>query len=829
MVEPAWPLRPSTVSKLDQEGRSPSRGVVGASLRTVSAFAVRILRLIDRPLFILWAGVCTLLSARSFYGYMLKQTGGEWSAPLDDVFIHFDYARATALGHPFEWTVGNGYSSGNTSLSYPFVLAIGWLVGFTGRSLMKWAAVVAAVSVFGTLLGSRRLFIEGPKDDWGRLSSYALPPAFLGIGALTWSLWSGMEVSFFLAVWALALVAWQRLEEAARVGGRPRRQAWLLGLAGALLVATRPEAALTIAIFGIAAALAYRHRGVEHSLLVLFRVGFPPVLVLALQSAANRLLTGEASANGAIVKLALNNPFMTRADKIDDWLFNIRYAVLRNLDYHFAHIEGDRMSELVDRWPGAPGPLVYLAKTAWWAGVVPLALAVVPLCFAGTRRIAVILWAQIVGWLVIVAFNGQVRWQNERYVMPAVAWMVILSALGVTVALRRRASSTRKRPHEARTRSRGWGLRPNVLATIILGALVVQAIGVLTRPAGTMPSFRLPWLLAFACAAVAALILRPWLLRAPIVVLLVLFAIDHQTPKMRDQKWFFGRASRNIRDQHLTLGKYLAELKPKRVLVGDAGAILYESDRPGLDIIGLGGYHRLPFARAGIHGLPATIELIERMPKSDRPDVMAIFPTWWGVLPIWFADEVLRRFPVEGNVICGGYEQNVYKANWSLLNTGDQMRWQPPTGWEGRTNERVRVEVDVADLVSEKENGYRFDTPANGWTEMRILPDPANADRDMFDAGRRIAAGKSESFDARGLVLGKRIHLVVRTAQEAATKVRVRVDGRDVGTMALERTNGWEETALEIAGDHVPGGKLRVELTNEGPGDFIDYHAWITQ
>ncbi len=89
------------------------------------------------------------------------------SAPLDDVFIHFDYARATALGHPFEWTVGNGYSSGNTSLTYPFVLAFGWLVGFTGRSLMKWAAILAAVSVFGALLAARRLFIEGPRDDWG--------------------------------------------------------------------------------------------------------------------------------------------------------------------------------------------------------------------------------------------------------------------------------------------------------------------------------------------------------------------------------------------------------------------------------------------------------------------------------------------------------------------------------------------------------------------------------------------------------------------------------------------------------------------------------------
>ncbi len=753
---------------------------------------------------------------------MLKQTGDEWSAPLDDVFIHFDYARATALGHPFEWTIGNGYSSGNTSLTYPFVLALGYLVGFTGRSLMKWAAIVAAVSVFGTLLAARRLFIENARDAWGRLSSYLLPPVFLGVGALVWSLWSGMEVAFFLATWAIALVLWLKLEERARVGQRVTGAAWWLGLAGGLLVTTRPEAALTIAIFGFAAAhLASRRQGRWHALGLLVRIGLPAITLLALQAVANRVFTGETSANGAIVKLALNNPYMTNEDKLADWSFNMKYAALRNLDYHFAHIEGDRMADWVDRWPGAPGILVYLSKTAWWAGVVPLILAVLPLCFRRTRRIAVVLWAQIVGWIVLVAFNGQVRWQNERYVMPAVAWMLILTALGVSVALRK---------HEALTGPlRARPLRPRILTSIVLGALLVQTIGILTRPVGQMPTFRLSWLLALAGAAVFSLLLRPHLVRSAVVIVLLLFAADHQSPKMRDQKWFFGRASRNIRDQHLTLGKYLAELKPRRVLVGDAGAILYESDRPGLDIIGLGGYHGLPFARAGVHGLPATLELIERIPPNDRPDVLAIFPTWWGVLPTWFTEDLLRRFPVEGNVICGGYEQNVYKADWHLLNTGDQMRWQPPTGWEGRTNERVRVEVDVADLVSEKANGYQFDRPSNGWTDMRILPDPADPHRDMFDAGRRIAVSKRESFDARGLILGKRVHLVVRTAQEARTVVHVRVDGLDAGDIALERTNGWEETGFLIDEGLVRSGSIRIELTNMGPGDFLDYHAWVTQ
>lgn len=772
-----------------------------------------LLRRADPAAYTLWAGFQTLASARSFYGYMLKQTGGEWSAPLDDVFIHFDYARATALGHPFEWTVGNGYSSGNTSLTYPFVLAAGWLAGFKGRELMVWAAIVAAMCVFGLLLATRRLFIENERDDWGRISSYLLPPVFLGVGAFVWSLWSGMEVAVFMAAWALALVAWSRLEHDALLPDErktSRTHAWWLGLSGVLLVTTRPEAAFTIATFGVAAALSHRRSGNLHAVGILLRAGVPAVVALALQSIANKAFTGEWSANGAVVKLALNNPYMTPDDKLADYVFNVKYAALRNLDYHFAHIEGEHMSEFTPPFLGTAWNLV--ARQAWWAGVIPLALGMLPLAFARTRRIAVILWLQLVAWVVIVAFNGQVRWQNERYVMPAVGWLLVLVALGVSVALRTRAQPL----------GRGGSARPSFATLVVLGALVVQTVGVLTRPAGSPPEFRLPWLLALGGGAVFALALRYWVVRMPMVVVALLFAYDHQIPKMRDQKWFFGRASRNIRDQHLTLGKYLAEVKPNRVLVGDAGAILYESDRPGLDIIGLGGYRGLPFARAGVHGLPATLELIERIAPEDRPEVLAIFPTWWGVLPTWFGGEELRRFPVEGNVICGGYEHIAYKADWHLLGTGEHIRTMP-NGDRG-----IKAEIDVGDLVSEKANAYVFDKPSNGWVDMRILPDPANSARDMFDAGRRIAVGKSESFVVNGLAAGQPAHLVVRTAPEKTTRLRVRISGVDVGAIDLERTGGWVESVFALPAEQVKP-SMRIELVNEGPGDFVDFHDWLTQ
>ncbi len=794
-------------------------------VRRIAAFASRLYRRlyvarIDPVLYALWAGAWTLASARMFYGYMLKQTGGEWSAPLDDVFIHFDYARATALGHPFQWTVGNGYSSGNTSLSYPFVLAAGWLLGFTGRSLMMWAGIVAACCVFGVLLASRRLLIESDRDLWGRAASYLLPPVFLGVGALDWSLWSGMEVSFFLATWAIALVAFLRVEDEARRQRRGFAAATGLGFAGALMVVTRPEAAATIAVFGIAAALTHRRlRGMRGAFGVLVLTGLPSAVCLAVQSIVNRALTGEWSANGAIVKLALNNPYMTNAEKLDDWISNAKYASLRNLEYHFAHIEGDHMSDLASGIaPSNPigAALHHLSRTAWWAGIVPVALGLLPLAFARTRRMAVILWSQIALWFLIVSFNGQVRWQNERYVMPAVAWLMILVVMGVVVSLRVHArASSGARPH-----ARGGPLRPGPIATILAGAFVVQVIGILTRQAGTPAVFRLSWVLALGIGALTAVVLRPWAARFVILAAALLFAWDHQLPKMRDQKWFFGRACRNIRDQHLTLGKFLGEMKPNRVLVGDAGAIIYEADRPGLDIIGLGGYRSLPFARAGVHGLPATLELIERIPDRERPEVLAIFPTWFGALPVWFSSDVLKRFPVEGNVICGGYEHIVYRADWHMLGSGDRIRVKP----KGTT--KIRAEVDVGDLVSEAAGEYSFSRPANGWMEMRLLPDPVDHRYDMFDAGRRIAVGAREGFVVRSLSTNLPHHLVVRTAPEAKTHVRVLVNGVDGGSFDFDRAEAWLEESIALPAASITT-DTRIELVNDGPGDFLDYHLWL--
>ncbi len=734
------------------------------------------LRRVDPALYALWAAYCTLASARLFYGFMMKQTGGEWSAPLDDVFIHFDYARAIAQGHPFEWVAGNGYSSGNTSVTYPFVLALGYVLGFHDLALMKWAALLAMVCTFGTLLAGRSLFLRSAsgRGEGMRWLSYLLPPVLLGLGALDWSLWSGMEVAFFLGVWACALLAFFALDDAR--GRELRGRAWALGAWCLLLVATRPEAATTVAVFGLVAAFWRKDRlRASERAAMLLRVGAPGVAFLVLQTLANRAFTGEYSANGAIVKLALNNPFMLPREKLADYTFNLTYTVLRNVEYHFTD---------------APA-----------LGFLVPALALAALAVPATRRVGVLLWLQIAGWLLLVAFNGQVRWQNERYTMPAVAWLLTLAALGAAAMLRRLG-------------------RPSVVFGLLAGTAAVELVGIVTRPAGTMPSLRVPLAYAAGAGLGVALVLRFWPARALAVAAALFLAHDHQVSKMRDQKWFFGRACRNIRDQHIVAGRMLAQLHPHRVLVGDAGALMYASGRPGLDIIGLGGYHDLPFARAGVQGLPASIELIERMPPADRPDMFAIYPSWWGVLPTWFAHDVVARVPAHGNVICGGYEDVLYTADWSPLGKGDRPR--------AALSGRVVDSVDVADLVSEREHRYVFPHPAGGWTEMKILQDPADATQDFFDAGRRISGGRGESMRLGHLRPGAAATLIVRSAPNVPAHVRVLAGGQVVGALDFTAADGWVEKTLTIPASAVRS-SMDLRLQNDGPGDFLDYHVWVAQ
>ncbi len=691
-------------------------------------------------LFTLLAGAATLWMATWFYASLQHQTAltgslplarhGEWSAPLDDVFIHFDFARATARGYPFQWSEGNGYSSGGTSLLYPFVLAFGYWIGYRELTLMAWAAIVACVCTFALLLTARRMFRNMPVA-----TSYLVIPAILGIGVLSWSLFSGMEVALFLALWGAALVAWDDLVTGAPDDReRPTFYAGAVGFWGALLVATRPEAACVVFVFAVSAAIALgKRRGFKRGLVTLALCAVPGALVVLGQSLANWLITGDTTAAGALVKLELHHPHLNRQQVIDAWWFHVRYQFMRVGDYHLSSV-----------------PVL---------GFLPYAFAVLSIAFRRTRRYGIILVSSAVLWVLVVALNGQVRWQNERYTMPALAWIMLAAALAV--------------------------------GAVFSGS---PALGSRGR--------RLFW--TGTCVTAVAWAAFGW------------FHLE----RLRDQVWFFGRASRNIRDQHIRTGRLLQAVHPpvSRVLVGDAGAIPYISDLPALDIIGLGSFHNMPFARATRQGVGASIELIERIPAKDRPDVLAIYPSWWGTFPLWFGD-VLGEVPVTGNVICGGASKVIYRPRWKLLDGSDA----PFTTNKGM---RVMDSVDVADVVSEKSHGYAI-AGAVGYVEMKLLAHAEEDEKDVFDAGRLAPQGVAQSFVVRGLDPARGSRLLFRTAPTNAATLGVEVDGAEQPNLVLKPSAKWQETALELPASAVRS-EMSVRVTSK-QGEHVLFHVFALQ
>jgi hypothetical protein len=198
----------------------------------------------------LWLGVVLVLATAVLFLMQAHERAGIWwSAPLDDTFIHFQYAKQLARGKLLQFNDGDPASTGATSLLYLFVLAPGWLLGFKGAFLLRWAWLVngllhvaGSVAVFGMikrLTGSRGL-------------AHTAQAAYLLSGPLLWGVYSNMEVGLFSSLVMLSLWGAVALEQDGSACFR-RRLLW----AGSFLALARPEGALMAG--GLSLWLLWRH------------------------------------------------------------------------------------------------------------------------------------------------------------------------------------------------------------------------------------------------------------------------------------------------------------------------------------------------------------------------------------------------------------------------------------------------------------------------------------------------------------------------------------------------------------------------------------------
>ena len=171
-------------------------------------------------------------------GVILYSTGGQIAAPLDDTYIHLQYARQLAAGHFFAFNTEDGYSSGATSFLYVLVLGLFARLGAQGDGLL-WAAHGLNVALFAASAWlSYRL-------GWlvrNRAVAWLSAALFLLAAHLVWGFATAMETGLtcalvLLNLWLLGEAGWA--PRGAAAPGRGRSLA--LAVALTALAWVRPE------------------------------------------------------------------------------------------------------------------------------------------------------------------------------------------------------------------------------------------------------------------------------------------------------------------------------------------------------------------------------------------------------------------------------------------------------------------------------------------------------------------------------------------------------------------------------------------------------------
>jgi len=229
-------------------------------------------------------GVMALLYARAAYA----PTGDAPLMPVDDAYIHFQYARQLAEGQPYVYNDGYPPSSGATSLLYPYVLAAGYLLGFQALNLGVWAMLVGGVAL---ALSGWCVYHTGRRAGLGFAPAVLIQSALILNGALSWHAFSGMETALVVLFTLLTFEAFM---------ARALRRFVFAAIVLALL---RPDASVLAALGSVLYAVCdvSESRRFEARLVWLAL----PIAAVGLQPALNLLITGAASASGGQAKSLL--------------------------------------------------------------------------------------------------------------------------------------------------------------------------------------------------------------------------------------------------------------------------------------------------------------------------------------------------------------------------------------------------------------------------------------------------------------------------------------------------------------------------------------------
>lgn len=320
--------------------------------------------------------------------------------PLDDTYIHFQYARQMASGDPYAYNPGQPPTSGATSFLYTPLLAIGYLLGFQGLALAYWAV---ALGYFFLILSGWLIYKLVAAEKGNEWVGLAFALGFVLGGPFIWAALSGMETIGFTCAVLLAAYAYYR------------NNTRLTLIASVIVALARPEGAVVALSLGVVMIWNQPHQ---------WRKAIPPLLAaivaVSVQPAVNYLVTGSISATGNQAKSILYEtlqPFDERVIAVlEQWL-----RLWRELLTGYSEVDGPYYMPLVAMLA------VLVVVIGMWKSL--RTRTVTPPALLG-------LW--LIGISGAVATLDTAFWHFKRYQIPIMALLFVVAGWGVVTILKNR-------------------------------------------------------------------------------------------------------------------------------------------------------------------------------------------------------------------------------------------------------------------------------------------------------------------------------------------------------------------------------------------------------
>ena len=349
-----------------------------------------------RPLPVIGVGVA--LAALLYLGGV-TWTGGVQGFPLDDAWIHQTYARNLAFDGQWSYVPGRA-STGSTSPLWTLALTPAYILGINHLlwTLSLGAAMLALVAWMSIRL-LRRLFVV-PREMELAVAAFCVLEWHL-----VWAAFSGMETLLYAALVLVCLDRYLAFEAAEREAAW-EKVTWLsglwMGLCSGLLVLTRPEGLLLLAL-------------------------------LAVWFVARRWRFG----------LRRETVFWALAAAVGCLAFVLPYAVfnLRTAGFLFPTTFYAKQAEYHSMIESLSLPLRFAELLqAVWAGpqvlLVPGFLFSVGYSLKHRRFDVILLWVWWVCSVTLYAIRLPMAYQHGRYLIPTVPVFVILGVWGTWSLMR---------------------------------------------------------------------------------------------------------------------------------------------------------------------------------------------------------------------------------------------------------------------------------------------------------------------------------------------------------------------------------------------------------